>query len=806
MRRTRPATVPALVFLALVPAMVGGLALSDGGERVRATVLPTVLPPGFVDEFVADVASPTGVEMLPDGRLVVLEQAGRLRAGQPGAPLDVIGQVPDTCLGQERGLLGLAASPGYLTDRHVYLYATRQAPGEPGGCVNRVSRFDLPAALDPTSEAVLLDRISSINGNHNAGDLEFGSDGFLYVSTGDAGRDPRGITGSGGANAAARDLSHLSGKILRVTSDGAPAPGNPLAGPGTERCAFRGATAATPTTSCQELFSWGLRNPYRFAFDPNGGGDRFFVNDVGQVTAEEVNEGGIGLDYGWNVCEGPCPPGEGDGLTDPIAWYPRSVGTFITAGAFVPDGIWPEEYDGSYLFADGGAGEIFRMDAAGAVDFDAPFAEVGPSLADMVFAFDEQGRPALYYTLNSAGELRRIVWTGAGPSPTPADLAFEPVPPTRAYDTRAGLGADAGRIRAATTRLVDLDLPSPAVRAALVNITVTDNAGWGFLQAWTPRSLQPDTSVVNVVAPGEDVANTAVVALDEEGRFVVHATTATHLVVDVLGWFSETDGAVSAGRYVPVDPGRLVDTRRAAGSGLPSGAPNAFDRDGDRVETVVAGELGVPDDGAAAAAVVVLTALGEQGPRSGFVTAFAAGGDAPDASNVNTNGSGDIRANLAVVPLGLDGAIALDLVRVDHALVDVVGYVTSDLAPAGTSGRFSAVAPVRLYDERAPSTPPIPAGGSTTVGHAGAVPGAGGAAAVLQNLTITETTGFDFATAVPGGGPGGEEPEVSNVNATAPGQTRAALAVTPYGPDATITYSLFGDSSLVVDVVGTFSG
>ena len=84
---------------------------------------------------------------------------------------------------------------------------------------------------------------------------------------------------------AARDLSLLNGKILRITLDGQPAPGNPLSGAGTEACATRGNLPSTPTTSCQELFAWGLRNPYRIAFDPNGGGDRFFINDVGQSSA-----------------------------------------------------------------------------------------------------------------------------------------------------------------------------------------------------------------------------------------------------------------------------------------------------------------------------------------------------------------------------------------------------------------------------------------------------------------------------------------------------------------------------------------
>jgi hypothetical protein len=478
------------------------------------------------------------------------------------------------------------------------------------------------------------------------------------------------------------------------------------------------------------------------------------------------------------------------------------VGTFITAGAFVPDGHWPDDLDGAYLFADGGSGQIFLMRSDGSVDYDAPWATGVTGLADMVFGTDEAGRLALYYTLNSTGELRNITWEGAGASPTPSGLAFEPVAPTRVYDTRSGLGVEAGRVRGGTTRLVGVQPPTGSVRAALVNLTVTDNAGWGFVQAWSPRSLRPATSVVNVVQPGEDVANTAVVTLDETGRFLAGTSTATHLVVDVLGWFVDGPAEVSAGRFEPVDPGRVVDTRQPAGTSLASGASNGYGRSAGTVEVEFAGVLDVPDDGTAAAAVVVLTAIGHADPAPGFVTAYAAGSTAPDASNVNTSGAGDIRANLAVVPLGAEGAIALDLVRVDHVLIDVVGYMTSESAPVSSAGLFRAVSPVRIFDERAPGTPAIAPGGSTTIAHAATVSGATDAGAVLQNLTITSTSGFDFAAAYPAGT---AAPEVSNVNATAAGQTRAALAVTPYGTDASITYSQFGDAALIVDVFGIFS-
>ena len=378
-------------------------------------------------------------------------------------------------------------------------------------------------------------------------------------------------------------------------------------------------------------------------------------------------------------------------------WAPSS-----RAAAFVPDGLWPAEYDGAYLFSDAGSGSIFLRNADGSIDYATPWATGAVGIADMVFAFDEAGRTALYYTINSNGQLRKIVWSGQAASPTPSNLAFSAIPPTRAYDTRTGLGVVAGDVRSDTTRLVDLAPSSSSVQAALVNITVTNNAGWGFLEAWAPRSLRPPTSVVNAVLAGEDVANASVVTLDAQGRFVLHAAMATDVVVDVLGWFSTTTGTANAGRFVPVDPGRLIDTRQAAGAQLPSGSTNPYVEAAGRVDVPIAGQLGAPAASDIGAAVVVLTALGTSAPQSGFATAHPGGSAVPNASNVNTNGNGDIRANLAVVPLAADGSLSVTLERVDDVLVDVVGYFTSASAPLSATGLFTAVSPTRLYDERAP--------------------------------------------------------------------------------------------------------
>ena len=383
-------------ILTIVATLVP-VAVVFGGPS--APVSAATVPAGFTDSLVATFSQPTAVESLPDGRIVVLEQGGNVRAGFPGQAMPTVLTLPNICAGGERGLLGFTHDPGFLTNRRVYVYYTRDAPSAPNGCVNRVSRFTMHGVIDPASETVLVDDISSLGGNHNGGDLDIGSDGHLYVSIGDAGQDPRQ---DGGINAA-RDLSLLNGKILRITLDGQPAPGNPLSGAGTERCATRGNLPSTPTTSCQELFAWGLRNPYRIAFDPNGGGDRFFINDVGQSAREEVDEGGIGRNYGWNQCEGFCPGGPPAGITDPLTDYPRSVGQYITGGAFVPDGLWPPDLDGGYLFGDGGSGSIFLRRADGTVNYTTPWATGADGIADMVFAFDEAGRIALYYTLNGNG-------------------------------------------------------------------------------------------------------------------------------------------------------------------------------------------------------------------------------------------------------------------------------------------------------------------------------------------------------------------------------------------------------------------
>jgi glucose/arabinose dehydrogenase len=445
--------------LALVTACVALAAVGVVPEVVPGAV-PTAravtAPAQFVDQTVVPaVSKPTGIAFMPDGRMLVATQPGRLLA-LPGAvppATQALDLGPRLCTNSERGVLGVAADPDPAT-KAVYLFYTQRGsastcPTNASGSVdpagsprNRVSRFVLrdDNTIDPASETVLLDGIYASGGYHNAGDLHVGKDGMLYVSTGDGGCDYRGGVGSpggsgcGGANDSSRDRNILNGKILRITRSGGVPADNPFLGAGTASCRLAPAPAGTV---CQETWGWGLRNPFRMAFDPNATGTVFRINDVGQDAWEEVNPGVRGADYGWNAREGHCahtgreadcgaptPPQ----YTDPFYDYGHSTGcSSITGGAFVPDGIWPAAYTGAYLYSDYVCGTISSLTPTKVrADF---ITGLGVSSA-AALAFGPYGAgQALYYTTYAGaggGEVHRVSFTGVANRPPTAVVSASP--------------------------------------------------------------------------------------------------------------------------------------------------------------------------------------------------------------------------------------------------------------------------------------------------------------------------------------------------------------------------------------------
>jgi glucose/arabinose dehydrogenase len=441
-----------LTCLGLVAILVVSFVLNSI-RTTRADLLERplmVVPNDFSDTAVANVAGPTALAFTPDGRMLVTTQGGTLRVVQNGAlvatpALDLTSRV---CSDFERGLLGVAVDPAFATNNRIYLYYTfmkfggcaRNASNSP---VNRVSRFTLPAnnVVSPASEVVIVDNIPSPNGNHNAGNVQFGKDGFLYISAGDGGCQLTNPSACGGANQNARRMDIPSGKILRVDTNGVPAAGNPwLNLSGSRRCTDPAGVPAG-TGPCQETFAWGLRNPFRMGFDSNAAGTRFFINDVGELTWEEIDQAQSGADYGWSVREGHCATGSTTncgappaGMTNPIFDYGRSTNcASITGGAFVPNGLWPASFNGAYLYSDFVCGRIFVLTPNGSGGFTSSDFATGlgsNSAVDLVFG-PNGGSQALYYTtFAGGGQVRRIMFTGSmSPTNTPTRTST-PAPPT----------------------------------------------------------------------------------------------------------------------------------------------------------------------------------------------------------------------------------------------------------------------------------------------------------------------------------------------------------------------------------------
>ncbi len=388
------------------------------------------LPLNFTDTLVATVSYPTALAFTPDGRLLISSQTGLLYVQQQDrlltpAALDLTSKI---CNGRERGILGIAVDPAFASTRYVYLYYTFNKYGvceynTAKSPVNRVSRFTLSDSnnVDPATERVLVDNIPSPSGTHNAGDLHFGKDGLLYISIGDGGCDYLDKTLCAGSNDAARDQHILLGKILRITKDGTIPSANPFQGTDSARCNVTGRTDAGK--KCQETFAWGLRNPFRMAFDPNSAGTRFFINDVGQNLWEEINLGQAAADYGWNVREGLCVNGSTSncgtppaGMTNPSFVYGHDAGCeSITGGAFVPNGVWPSDYDNSYLYGDYVCGKIFKLAAKAGGGYTAAEFVTGlgsSSAVTMIFGPYNTTKALYYTTYANGGEVRRIAYSG----------------------------------------------------------------------------------------------------------------------------------------------------------------------------------------------------------------------------------------------------------------------------------------------------------------------------------------------------------------------------------------------------------
>jgi glucose/arabinose dehydrogenase len=530
------------------------------GLAVARPAPAITLPPGFTDRFVAAVGAPTALAFTPDGRLLVTSQGGDLRVVKPdGVLTTALSLGARVCSNmRERGLLGVAVDPAFASNHFIYLFYTFNSNNNTCPIlvstvpVERVSRYTLPDTnvIDPVSEFVLIDNVLNWGGIHNGGDLLFGPDGFLYASIGDGGCDYAGDSGCDGLNDASRDRNVLNGKILRIAKDGSIPPDNPFLGAGTARC---NTGPAAPGTICQETFAWGLRNPFRFAFQPGTGA--LFINDVGQDLYEEVDIGQAGADYGWpcregahpNLTTGKCSPTP-PSLVEPLYEYAHGSIPFttatgcgsITGAAFVPAGLWPS-FDGAYLFADFGCGAIVRLNVAGASATAADFATgIGVGvLVHLAFGPSPVGQSLYYTSYASGGQVHRI----DGPALS-LPASFTPLTPCRVLDTRDPAGPWGGpSLQPGASRDFAIagrcGIPPDAIAVA-ANVTVANATTAGSLRIG-PSGAAPALDTITF-GDGATRANNAILGLFGAPAGTISVTSGfplgtADLVIDVNGWW-----------------------------------------------------------------------------------------------------------------------------------------------------------------------------------------------------------------------------------------------------------------------------
>jgi glucose/arabinose dehydrogenase len=362
------------------------LALALAAGQALAQLTSELVSDGF--DLPTFVTSPPG----ETDRLFVLEQNGLIRIISGGSILptpflDLDALIPDVSGNDERGLLGLAFHPDYADNGFFYV---NYIDLDNNTVIARYSVSSDPDVADPGSEAVILPVDQPAN-NHNGGMLAFSrQDGYLYIGLGDGG-------GAGDPLGNGQNTSVLLGKILRIDVDsGSPyaiPPDNPFVGvPGAQ----------------EEIWAYGLRNPYRFSFDRQNGD--LYIGDVGQSSYEEIDyqpaSSGGGEDYGWNIMEGlHCynPPTGCDetGLVLPIHEYDHSgpkcsvTGGYVYRGAAIPDLV------GTYFFADFCSDQIWSFHAvSGAVThLQERTAELTPESGDPITnisSFGEDGAGELY--------------------------------------------------------------------------------------------------------------------------------------------------------------------------------------------------------------------------------------------------------------------------------------------------------------------------------------------------------------------------------------------------------------------------
>lgn len=339
-----------------------------------------------------------------NGRIKVFKDSGTVAATDTQTFINIRSRLPNIGVGSETGLLGMAFHPQFASNGYVFLNYTRSP-----NLTTVVSRFTVdpanPNRLNPNSEKIIL-TVPQPFSNHNAGEMIFGADGYLYITMGDG--------GSGGdPGNRAQNRSEFLGKILRIdvnVPEGNPAPylipaDNPFAG--------------NSNGWKEEIGTWGMRNPWKISKDPAG--STIWIADVGQNQIEEVDTFRLGANYGWKVMEGnnaysACGSCDTSNYERPIFTYNRSMGNSITGG-YVYRGTELFDLVGSYIYGDYGSRNMWYLKKNAAGQYvNNNLISAGGSLSS--FGLDHENEIYVVRYTSNTGRLMKLRCGPATPSIT----------------------------------------------------------------------------------------------------------------------------------------------------------------------------------------------------------------------------------------------------------------------------------------------------------------------------------------------------------------------------------------------------
>ena len=349
------------------------------------------------EQVLSGLSSPTAIQFLPDGRMLVLQKNGVIyiadpETGESAVYMDISGRVKTR---GERGLLDITLDPNFGTNGYFYVYYTNSQVSNPG--TNRIARFThtegsggLSSDGDASSEKLIWENPSvAENCCHFGGGLDIGPDGKLYLTTGEEFEGEQ-----------AQNLSKADGKVIRVNRDGTIPVDNPF---------------VDDADALDSIWALGLRNPFRAEWDQQT--ERLFIGEVGgnnnTIAQEDVHIGQKGANYGWPECQGYC---DNPDYTDPVYSYPHDgSGASVTGGFVYRGNQFPSEYSGAYILGDYVDGWIkyLTFNSSGGVES----VNTISTSAGAVVHLAQGPNGSIYYADIADGTVERLVYSAdnAGP-------------------------------------------------------------------------------------------------------------------------------------------------------------------------------------------------------------------------------------------------------------------------------------------------------------------------------------------------------------------------------------------------------